>query len=95
MKGVFANLFEEYHSYLDSLIEKIRFYKTELSVYKDPKKLKSLTDQDIQRVYKQIQKVYKNYQEEKIRRNVMKDLNAEVELEKFEEDSTENMKLEE
>lgn len=66
---------------MGSLVEKIRFYKTELSVFKDPKRLKSLSHEDLQRVYKQIQKVYKHYQEEKIKRSVMKDLNAEVKLE--------------
>lgn len=40
VQSIFKNLFVEYNDYVDTLIEKIRFYKTELSVYKDPNKLK-------------------------------------------------------
>lgn len=53
--------FEEYNNYLNSLIEKVRFYKTELGVYKDPNKLKTLTDNDIEKVYKKLKKVFKSY----------------------------------
>lgn len=62
------------------MIEKIRFYKTELSVYKDPNKFRTMTDNDIEKIYKELKKVFKGYQEERIRRNVMKDLNAIVEI---------------
>lgn len=42
-------------------MEKVRFYKTELSVYKDPKKLKTLNDQDIVKIYDELKTVYKVY----------------------------------
>lgn len=39
-----------------------------------------MTDNDIEKIYKELKKVFKGYQEERIRRNVMKDLNAIVEI---------------
>ena len=39
-----------------------------------------MTDGDIEKIYKELKKVFKGYQEERIRRNVMKDLNAIVEI---------------
>lgn len=76
VQAIFGNLFLEYNDYVDTLIEKIRFYKTELSVYKDANKLKTLKNEDVDAIYKQIKKVYKVYQEEKIRRNLLKELKA-------------------
>jgi len=43
------------------LVEKIRFLKTELGVYKDPERVKTLCDKDIKRIYGELKKVYKHY----------------------------------
>lgn len=48
-------------------------------MYKDPVKVKGLSDKDLTRIYVELKKVYKHYQEERIRRSVLKDLNAEQE----------------
>ena len=61
VKSIFKMTFEEYNNYLNSLIEKIRFYKTELSVYKDPNKFRTLADEDIDKIYKELKKVFKGY----------------------------------
>lgn len=80
VQTIFRTTFEEYNNYLSSLLEKVRFYKTELGIYKDASKIKLMTNDDLTAVYKQLKKVFKAYQEERIRRDVMKGLNAEMEV---------------
>lgn len=59
--GIFGDVFKEFSDYLLELIEKNRFFKAELGVYKDPIKVRGLSDEDLEWIYKELKKVYKHY----------------------------------